>query len=184
MALREAVREMHGRHVAIVCGGGNNGGDGYALARLLHNDGRHVVVFAAKPLAKLDGDAKVNAAICDKLGVDVRPAEAKAIERFTCDVIVDALLGTGLTKPPRDEVAKLIDAMNANPAPTLAVDVPSGLDCDTGKPLGESCVEAERTVTFAAPKVGFDNGDEYVGEVTIGDIGAPREAIERARRVR
>jgi len=94
------------------------------------------------------------------------------------DLLIDALFGTGLTKPPRDP--RLIERMIHHETPILAVDLPSGMDCDTGEPLGPACVRATRTVTFVAEKIGFANPNarQYLGEVTVADIGCPRDLID------
>lgn len=188
IALRDACRTLARGHLthrtfAIICGGGNNGGDGYALARLLRNAGACVTIFATKSLDELDDDAKTNARICHEMRIDIRPADPAAVEAFECEVLVDALLGTGLTQPPRDDAAELIRAMNRSAAKRLAVDLPSGLDCNRGRPLGppSACVRADLTVTFVAEKTGFPRAAPWLGEVVIGDIGAPSEAIEKAR---
>ena len=96
----------------------------------------------------------------------------------TFQLIVDALFGTGLRTPPRRP--QHIEAMNRAGVPILAVDVPSGLDCDTGEGLGPACVRATRTVTFVAEKVGFSNpiARQYLGDVIVGDIGCPRDLID------
>jgi len=98
------------------------------------------------------------------------------------DLVIDALFGTGLRTPPRD--VWRINLMNQHPVPVLSVDLPSGMDCDTGEPLGPACVRATRTVTFVAEKIGFANpaARQYLGEVIVGDIGCPRELIEKVWR--
>lgn len=182
-ALLEAAWEMLGGTpvpVAILCGGGNNGGDGLALARHLHNRGCNVHLLCTRPLEELEGDAAVQAEIVQKMKLGVRPASAEAIRQTQASLLVDALLGTGLKSPPREDAAGLIAAVNASAARVLAVDIPSGLDCDTGKPLGAACVRAEVTVTFVAEKAGFTNAGKWVGRVVIGDIGCPREAVKAA----
>ena len=182
LALLDACRDMLGglrdKRVAIVCGGGNNGGDGYALARHLANGGAAVTIRAARPIDALAGDAAVNATVCRAMGL---PTEEDGTLP-EADLIVDALLGTGLTSPPRDGAAEVIRAMNAHGGPVLSVDVPSGLDADAGRPLGppSACVRADRTVTFVAEKVGFPRARAWTGEVVVGDIGCPRAAVERA----
>lgn len=179
---REMLGNVAGKRVAIVCGGGNNGGDGYALARLLHLAGAEPTIFASKPTGELDGDAKTNADVCAAMQLGVQPAEPEAIAKFDCDLLVDGLLGTGLSEPPRDDAAAIILAMKRCTAPVLAIDVPSGLDCNTGKPLGEpsACLRATTTCTFVAPKFGFIQAGQWTGKVEIGDIGCPAEAVERA----
>ena len=172
--------------VLVVCGGGNNGGDGYALARHLHNQGGWVEIAAAKPVSELEGDAAINAGVAAKMGIPIHPAtpELIASKLHPNGLLIDALLGTGLTKPPRPNAAALIQAMNAYDGRRVALDVPSGLDCDTGRPLGpaEDCVRATMTVTFVAEKVGFPHAAEWLGEVAVVGIGCPGESIDRALR--
>jgi NAD(P)H-hydrate epimerase len=165
--------------VAIICGRGNNGGDGYAVARHLHNAG--VDVFTIATNLDLSGDALTNFQIIQAMGIAaIHFDPEKASDLRTIDLIVDALFGTGLTRPPEGDMKSLIEWMNATGAPILAIDVPSGLDCDTGEPLG-ACVRAHRTVTFVAPKAGFANpvSHPYTGEVVVADIGCPRDLIEQ-----
>lgn len=181
-AAREMLAELNGRRVLIVCGGGNNGGDGYAVARHLHNAGYAITLAAARPIQQLAGDAAINARIAQKMRLVIEPASPRLVQTAPADLIIDALLGTGLEKAPSEAAVALIHAMNDRPEPILAVDVPSGLDCDTGKPFGSphDCVRATRTLTMVADKAGFSAAREFTGAVSIGDIGAPREAIERA----
>ena len=183
-AARELVEPAAAR-VAIVCGGGNNGGDGYALARHLHNAGAEVRCYAVKPVAELRGDAAVNAGIAERMGLPVETvAERGAIEAAApgwrdSDLVVDALLGTGFAGTVRDPVAAAIERINAAPA-VLAVDIPSGLDADAGEP-SNATVRATATVTFVAEKVGFRAAAArpYLGALHVAGIGAPRELIDR-----
>jgi len=173
--------------VVIACGKGNNGGDGFVIARHLDNAGHTVRILLACPATDLRGDAAVNLAIVEKSGLDIRcmaEADQAAWEHELADAawIVDALLGTGLTGPPAGPISEAIQAINAvrsRGSRVLAVDLPSGLDCDTGKPLG-ACVVADVTATFVARKQGSDTpGSEAVtGTVEVIGIGAPRAAIE------
>jgi NAD(P)H-hydrate epimerase len=108
------------------------------------------------------------------------PREPFSVSRIgTPDLIVDAIFGTGLSKPPRDPFPEVAEAANAAGAAILAIDVPSGLDCDTGRPAGPACIRATRTVTFVAEKVGFAAPDAlaYIGIVTVADIGCPPELL-------
>ena len=163
----------------IVCGGGNNGGDGLALARHLRNRGVDVALGVATDPATYRGDAAINWSIAEAMKLPRVPLceadAALAAGRF--HLLVDALFGTGLQSPPRD--VRWIDLANRHPVPVLSVDLPSGLDCDTGEPLGPACVRATHTVTFVAEKFGFTNprGRPYLGQVTVGDIGCPRELV-------
>ena len=174
-----AMLEGRENTALIVCGPGNNGGDGFALARFLHNASAGVRIVTSQPLRDYTGDAAINARIAHRMGLPIEPASDHP-ELPGAALVVDALLGTGLASAPRGRVAELIDAINAHPSPTLAVDLPSGLDCDSGQPLG-ACVRAERTVTFVGMKAGFASPESqaYTGAVSVGDIGAPRELLER-----
>ena len=171
---------LAGSNVLIVCGGGNNGGDGFAVARHLHNLQFAVEVLTAVDPAELKGEAQVNWDIVNVMKIKTAPANPDLIAQHPSDLVIDALFGTGLSSPPRAESLALIQAINKQSAPVLAVDVPSGLDCDKGEPMG-SCVRAARTVTFVAEKVGFakPRAKHFIGDVTVVDIGCPRELIEQ-----
>jgi NAD(P)H-hydrate epimerase len=166
--------------VLILCGGGNNGGDGLAVARHLHNRGYRVLILLAADPAKYAGEAKINWDICRAMKLPFANATAGAIVQSGAALIVDAIFGTGLTQPPRAPFSDLVAAVEKTAAGVLAIDIPSGLDCDTGKPLGPACIRAKRTVTFVAEKIGFGEpgAREYLGEVIVGDIGCPRELVE------
>lgn len=174
-----AMLESSPGPVVILCGPGNNGGDGFALARLLHNAHVDVRLLATRQLGEYIGDAAINARIIERMRIPLEIA-VESTQLPDCALLVDALFGTGLTSAPRGVGAELIDAINAHPARTLAVDLPSGLDCDTGEALG-ACVRAGHTVTFVAMKAGFANpaSRAYTGDVSVGDIGAPRELVQR-----
>ena len=166
--------------VLILCGGGNNGGDGLAVARHLHNRGYDVRILLTADPEKYIGEAKINWDICQAMKLPFANATPQAIVQSGAGLIVDAIFGTGLTQPPRAPFADLVAAVEKTGAPVLAIDIPSGLDCDTGRPLGPACVRAKRTVTFVAEKTGFGEPEarEYLGEVIVGDIGCPRELVE------
>ena len=171
------------RPILIVCGGGNNGGDGYALARHLHNAGRHVEIAAARPVNDLEGDAATNALVAAKMDIPIHAATPEFIRSWHgSGVVVDALLGTGPTKSPRPDATALIRATNAYDGRRVALDVPSGLDCDAGRPLGpqDACVRAGMTITFVSEKVGFPRAAHWLGEVVVAGIGCPAAAVERA----
>ena len=156
--------------VAVVCGGGNNGGDGYVAARLLRGLGREVRVLAVVPVERLQGDARVNAELL--AGPAPEPFAADRLDGAA--VAVDALLGTGFSGEPREEVRAAIVALNAAGAPVVAADVPSGVDASSGAIAGEA-VRAARTATFAAAKPGLwiNPGKAHAGEVRVVDIGIP-----------
>ena len=169
--------------VLIVCGGGNNGGDGLAVARHLHNRGWAVEIALAANVEAYRNEAKINWQIVQAMGLPVHPIEDGGIlPKGGVDLLVDALFGTGLSAPPRDP--RVIELMAEHGMPILSVDIPSGLDCDAGKPLGSACVRATRTVTFVAEKAGFANplSRQYLGDVIVGDIGCPRELIDAVAR--
>lgn len=174
-----------GGPVEICCYKGNNSGDGFVLAR--HLDVRHLVVRVAlwcKP-AELTGDAATNFEILAKTGVPIEVFGSLHDEqRLTAllsdaDWIVDALLGTGAVGDPRPPLDAVIDQLNAHTAPILAVDLPSGLDCDTGV-ASRHTIRASHTCTFVAHKPGFliAESKQYTGHVHVLDIGAPRRLVE------
>lgn len=177
-----------GKRVAIFCGKGNNGGDGFVIARHLHNLGaRAQLALAFQPeTSELDSDAGVNLNIARKMGLPFVVAESgvgledAALLARNADLIVDALLGTGLSGDVREPYLGLIRLINAADKPVLCVDIPSGLDSNTGH-VPRAAVRATRTVTFVMPKVGFDlsEGPAHVGRLSVIDIGAPRELVEQ-----
>ena len=159
--------------VCVVAGRGNNGGDGLVAARHLREDGHVVVVLAVAPLADLRGDAAVN---LERLpGEPPEPFEAERLAG--AGVVVDALLGTGFEGVPRDPVAAAIAAINEQPAPVVACDVPSGVDASSGAVEGKAVVAAV-TATFHGSKVGLhvEPGKSHAGAVEVVPIGVPRGA--------
>lgn len=171
--------------VVVLCGSGNNGGDGLVAARHLVNAGVAVTVVLGLAPSRSTGDAGINLAIYQRMAgplidasTDDGLARARA-ELEGADVIVDALLGTGAAGQPRGRVAELIRLANAaRRARRIAVDIPSGLNADTGE-VGEPCFEADATVTFVACKLGFAavGARRVLGRVVVADIGAPRHLI-------
>ena len=159
----------------IVAGGGNNGGDGFVVARELYRAGVEVAVLATK--GEYEGDPGVNLEILRNLGVRLAGPDELEADLERADVVVDALLGTGFSGEVREREASLIRRMNESPAPILAVDVPSGVDGATGEVHG-AAVRADVTVCAHAAKVGcvVSPGREHAGEVIAVDIGVPPEA--------
>ncbi|HET6250872.1 MAG TPA: NAD(P)H-hydrate epimerase [Tepidisphaeraceae bacterium] len=181
-AVGEEMRAAGGRiggRVVILCGGGNNGGDGLAVARHLHNRHCHVQVGLTIDPAKYTGDALIQWEIVKAMRLSIFTADPPAIRRVTADLLVDAIFGTGLTQVPRDPFGEMVDAVESTKIPVLAVDLPSGLDCDSGRPLGKA-IRARRTVTFVGEKAGFANPEskQYTGLVSVAGIGAPRQLVE------
>jgi NAD(P)H-hydrate epimerase len=175
--------------VVICCGKGNNGGDGFVVAR--HLDIREVPVqllLFVRP-EELTGDAAINYRIAEKTGLPIEvhvPLRKEALEAelSSSDWIVDALFGTGLAgpvRPPLDEVIsaikRAVQTSGSRPR-VLAVDIPSGLDCDTGMPMGPT-IAADHTVTFVAQKKGFANpaAQRWLGQVHVAHIGIPRRLV-------
>jgi len=178
--IEEKLKDVVEPKVCIFCGFGNNGGDGYVIARHLINRGIQVSVVVCGDRNKIKGDAKINLDILERMG---RPVElldpsdediTGKIERFSAGagLIVDSLFGTGLRGQLSDEYVRLIESINACNSPVLAVDIPSGLDCDAGEPLG-GAIRAAWTVSFVAVKKGFLSAiaTQYTGEIFVASIG-------------
>jgi NAD(P)H-hydrate epimerase len=167
--------------VVICCGRGNNGGDGFVIARWLDawKVSTHVMLFCRPE--ELTGDAAINCRIVQKCGISMSiPPESLDDASFrrelaNADWIVDALFGSGLKGPVRSPYDRIIETINASKVRTLAVDIPSGLDGDTGGPLGAT-IRATHTATIVASKKGFEQAESraWTGEVHIIDIGLPR----------
>jgi hydroxyethylthiazole kinase-like uncharacterized protein yjeF len=179
--VREKLQSVPGPRVCIFCGTGNNGGDGYVIARHLLNAGLRVDVVVCGERAKIRGDAKTNLDVLEQLGHTTQqlgpgdPDVAAAVRTLAgkANMIVDALFGTGLQGQLRADYRMLVDAINALGIPILSVDIPSGLDCDTGEPLG-AAIRATYTVTFVAVKQGFvacPTASQYTGELYVASIG-------------
>lgn len=161
--------------IVICCGKGNNGGDGLVMARHLANWGCDVQSLLFASPQDLSADARLQWNIVQKMGLATKiiaNLDELASIFAAADWIVDALFGTGLTGPVRPPFDRVIAQINAGPARVFAVDIPSGLDCDTGAPLSAT-VRAQHTVTFVAPKLGYRNpaSVEFTGQVHVVDIG-------------
>jgi NAD(P)H-hydrate epimerase len=193
----ESIQEEYGplqdEAVVVLCGKGNNGGDGLVVARRLCAAGARVhVVLVGDPEALRDDPAR-NLALLrtlrdegegDRLTIeslDTLGELAETANRLAPRLYVDALLGTGLTSALREPIHSVVEWVNDRPAPVVAIDVPTGLHSDTGAVLG-AAVEADRTVTMAAPKAGLyvGAGPDRAGTVTVVDIGIPEFVLDRA----
>ena len=174
------LKKRKGTKVCVFCGIGNNGGDGFVIARHLKNAGFEVKIALCSKSSKIKGDADINYKISRKMGILIKELEPasddieKDIEVVAgdCDLIVDAIFGTGLSGELGGGFDRLVNAINSLNKQIIAVDIPSGLDCDRGLALG-TAIKAAITVTFAAAKKGFANpaSAEYTGEVYIASIG-------------
>ncbi len=174
-----------GARVSIVCGAGNNGGDGFVIARHLHNEHVEVVTYLTVDPVKLSGDARTNFEIAHRMDLPIHtlsaPEQLSEASRTWArsHVVVDAILGTGFSgrvRPPLDAVIHKINTLTG--PKIVAIDLPSGLDCDTGLP-DDATVRADLTLTFVAPKVGFSRPEAlpHLGRVFVIDIGVPRELV-------
>jgi NAD(P)H-hydrate epimerase len=186
-ALEERFDDLEERAIAIVCGKGNNGGDGFVVARQLIQKGTYPSVFLIGKEDDVSGDARTNLDILKAIGfpptliTDAEEWHRERAELLDADIIVDALLGTGLTKPATGLYAAVIESFcdDFPRAEIISIDLPSGLPADSAHPVGPA-VEADLTVTFTALKpclVLFPN-QEYAGDVILADIGNPAELLE------
>src|SRR6267142_79146 len=189
---RQAVAAMEAMHsdlferqVAVLCGRGNNGGDGFVIARTLLQRGIDVSVFLMGRVAEVRGDARTNLEILGRLGLTVvEVADSQAWELHVsevgdCTLIVDAIFGTGLNTPISGFIESVITDVNASGIPIVAIDLPSGLSADSPEPIGPS-IEAGLTVTLAAPKLPLvlPPAETRAGDIVIADIGIPSDVLE------
>ncbi len=179
---------VEGLRALVVCGKGNNGGDGFVVARHLANHGADVRIILLGRMSEVQGDAQVNMAIAKGMGlpiVEILDEEGLALLTDTlleADVVVDAIFGTGFSGKAEGLYASVIDRMNSCDSPLIAIDCPSGLNVDTGRPEG-ACVEADLTVTMALLKRGhlLYPGADLCGEVAVVDIGIPPSLVEQQK---
>jgi ADP-dependent NAD(P)H-hydrate dehydratase / NAD(P)H-hydrate epimerase len=184
-AMEAGYEERLNGRVAVLCGRGNNGGDGFVVARTLLQRGVDCAVFVVGAVADVRGDARVNLDILGRLGVtvvevnDEQTWELHFSEIAQCTIIVDAIFGTGLKQPLGGMLETVAADLNASGIPIVAIDLPSGLSADTPHLIGD-CIDASMTVTLAAPKLPLilPPGEAYAGDVVIADIGVPTEVIE------
>ncbi|MBI5779312.1 MAG: NAD(P)H-hydrate epimerase [Planctomycetes bacterium] len=189
-AAEETIRLIRRKssRIVVICGKGNNGGDGFVIARHLHNNHYKVSVIylgdikdrksrsAASGEPRLGREATdINLNIVRKLGITIHPLNKSTLRLLkSADIIVDAIFGIGLTREIQGPIKELIAQVNSLNKPVLAVDIPSGLDTNSGQPLGIA-VRAKITVTFGYPKIGFNNPEtrKYTGKVVVADISLP-----------
>ena len=182
-AIEGTLIDIENSRVAIFCGKGNNGGDGFVVARLLARKGTDVETYVLGRKSEVKGDAKVNLERALNLGLRVREVESldQIVHPLTADLLVDAIFGTGIKGAVSGFPAEVIDLINRSEGVVVAVDTPSGLNTDTGMVEGP-CVRAEVTATMGLPKVGLllYPGKAHVGKLETVDIGVPPEVIDQA----
>lgn len=183
LSVASKVKELVGRGTVIVVSGrGNNGGDGFVVARNLYNDGWDVRVFLTAKPEDLRGDALLQYKAAVKYGVHIKPIKDLLVHQQTIftphSIVVDALLGTGLSKDVTGVLSDVIDRINASGRPVFSVDIPSGISSDNGQIMGKA-VKASYTITFGLPKRGHlvHPGAEYSGRLFVENIGFPKKLI-------
>src|SRR5690606_23885029 len=184
-AMEAMFDELESLHVAVLCGRGSNGGDGFVVARTLAQHGVSVSTFLVGSADEVAGDARVNLDVLLRLGhpvVEIRDAAAWELhgsEVRRADVLVDALFGTGLRAPLSGLFETIVADINASDLVVVAIDLPSGLSADTPEPIGP-CIDATLTVTLGAPKLPLvlPPGEAHCGDIVIADIGLPDAVIE------
>jgi NAD(P)H-hydrate epimerase len=180
--------DIRKQKIAVIAGKGNNGGDGFVIARHLLNQGISVKVFLLTDPKSLRGDAETNYTIFHHMKGEVISLPSskdyqkvkKSLENI--DLLIDGIFGTGLDAEVRGYYREVIDHLNTLMKPMVSIDIPSGLDANTGKPLG-TAIRASLTVTFGLPKVGhlISPGIDYVGSLKIIDIGIPKRLVEEEK---
>src|SRR5437762_2958632 len=184
-AMEAMYSDLSDREVAVLCGRGNNGGDGLVVARTLLHRGVDVSVFLIGTVSDVRGDARTNLEILGRLGLTaVEIADSQAWElHFSevsdCTLIVDAIFGTGLNAPLSGLIESVVADVNASGIPVVAIDLPSGLSADSAEPIGDS-IEATITVTLAAPKLPLvlPPAETRAGDIVIADIGIPADILD------
>lgn len=180
------LSDVRDKHIYLFAGKGNNGGDAFAIARHLCNKGAKTVVFVLARKKDISGDARVNLDILDNIGVETIEVTdgsglkdiSKRIER--ADLIVDGIFGTGLKGVIEGYIGDIVRLINEKRVPVLAIDIPSGINGETGEICGV-CINAYKTVTFGFPKLGhfLHPGCEYVGELVVADISIPHSVTQK-----
>ena len=180
-AVSDVILDNHPQinNISVFCGGGNNGGDGFVIARHLISAGKNVTTYILKNPSGYKGDAKTNFESLRKISKNIKKISSTFSNYKKSDLIVDAIFGTGLSKTVKGAPAKIIEKINSLRTPKISVDIPSGLDSDSGRPLGIA-LKADATVTFILPKKGLViyPGVEYTGKLFIADITTPKKLEE------
>lgn len=178
-AVVKRIQNKNANKITVVCGLGNNGGDGFAIARLLYINGYDVALYFWGDSSLIKGDAKINYDILVNMGIVIK----NNLQEFENDImysclVVDALFGTGLNKKVEGVYGEVIDIINRYSKYTISVDIPSGIDTDTGLKLGHA-VLANETVTFGTVKLGLliNDGREHSGDIIIDNISIPKSCI-------
>lgn len=182
----QGVSELLSPKILIFCGSGNNGGDGLVTARILREKKKKVKVIFLKAFESLKGIVLENFEIIKNLKIpyEFLPLEKKIkLELKNSDLIIDAILGTGFKGKTEGLIASSIELINAAKKKVIAVDIPSGLNGDTGEPCG-AAIRASATVTMGAPKIGFftKQGKKWAGKIIVAEIGFPKELLQATRR--
>jgi len=185
--IRGVLREVRDKVITIFIGKGNNGGDGLVIARHLLNMGAEVKVLALADVAEITGDAAVNLEIWQKMGQKIYSLHHSdginvvRLALMNTDLIVDAIYGTGFRGKMGEKVGRIVEVLNGSGKPIVAVDIPSGLEADTGRVNGP-CIQAAHTVTFGLPKLGLilEPGVDYAGQLHVADISIPAVLVERS----
>src|SRR5438445_175689 len=184
-AMEATFNDLTERQVGVLCGRGNNGGDGFVVARTLVQRGVDVAVFLIGQVSEVRGDARVNLEILGRLGVtvvevsDSQAWELHFSEVSDCNLIVDAIFGTGLNAPVSGFIESVVTDVNASGIPVVAIDLPSGLSADSSETIGPS-IDAGLTVTLAAPKLPLvlPPAENHAGDIVIADIGIPADVLD------
>lgn len=175
---------VSGKRVLVIAGKGNNGGDAFAVSRHLYNKGALVSLFITASKNDITGDGAINLSIAEKSGIEpIEVVKEQSIDKIKtemekADLIVDGMLGTGLKGEITGILAEIIRLVNCSGVPVFSIDIPSGINGETGKVMG-TCIKATRTISFGLPKVGLlvHPGCEFTGQLIIADIGIPQKAI-------
>jgi NAD(P)H-hydrate epimerase len=178
LALATLSRLYAKQNILIFAGKGHNGGDGFVAAKHLYNWGYKVSIALSCTKQEIIGIPKQQFSIIKKLNIDIIEPNSHSLDKAikNSDLLIDSLLGFGITGAPRSNTKNLIQKMNASKKPIIALDIPSGLDCTTGE-IYSPCIKAKATLCLAALKSGFKNklAKEYLGELFLADIGVPPE---------